>query len=393
MPRVLFVDDEPKVLTGLENALFRHRGAWDLTFATDPRAALQIVEGGTVDVIVSDMRMPEMDGAQLLTAVQEKQPQVVRIVLSAFAEFEATLRAVPVAHHFLLKPCDADTLWHVVQRACRLRDSLGDTSLQHVVKRVNGLPPAPRMYSELTRLLADPKTGIEQCLRVIERDVTLCARVVRLASTAALGFRGRVSNLQGAAVFLGTNMLRNLVLSVEAFEAFQGTKAATLLAAEQKHAALTGAIAKALAPQRYMGENACLAGILHDLGSLLLASHLPVEGTQTRALARRNGITDHDAELKVMGASHAGVGAWMLSTWGLPYSVVEAVAHHHSPRSVPHRVLDELGLVHVASALASELAGTRQEPLDLRYLEAMGVQDSLPEWRKVASELANSISV
>ncbi len=119
---VLFVDDELNVLEGLRTRLHRQRSKWEMVFVQSGREALERLAQGDVDVLVTDMRMPEMDGVTLLKRAQEEYPRVVRIVLSGHAELEAALRAIHVAHQFLSKPCEAGVIENVVERAVLLAD-------------------------------------------------------------------------------------------------------------------------------------------------------------------------------------------------------------------------------------------------------------------------------
>ncbi len=120
MKRILFVDDEPKILDGLRDLLRKERKQWDMVFALGGQEALDELARGRFDVVVSDMRMPGIDGVMLLKMVKEKYPATARIILSGHAEREAVVNALPVAHQFLSKPCDADVLRTVVDRACGL---------------------------------------------------------------------------------------------------------------------------------------------------------------------------------------------------------------------------------------------------------------------------------
>lgn len=146
MKRVLFVDDEPNILEGLRTLLRRHRRQWEMTFAVGGPAALELLKTENFDVVVSDMRMPEVDGAALLAHVQRQQPRTVRIVLSGHTELEAALRAIPVAHQFLSKPCDAAELENVVERACALQSLVEDPKIRQAVGGIQQLPALPRVY-------------------------------------------------------------------------------------------------------------------------------------------------------------------------------------------------------------------------------------------------------
>jgi YesN/AraC family two-component response regulator len=108
--RVLFVDDDQYILDGLQNLLRKQRSRWDMCFALGGAAALELFAAAPFDVIVSDMRMPGMDGAELLAHVRERYPAARRIVLSGYAEPAAVQRALEVAHQFLSKPCRAPDL-------------------------------------------------------------------------------------------------------------------------------------------------------------------------------------------------------------------------------------------------------------------------------------------
>jgi len=119
MTRILFVDDEPRVLDGLRRSLRAQRQRWDMHFAIGGEAALAALEQAPFDVIVSDMRMPDVDGLMLLTAARERWPRMTRLVLSGYTDMEAVLRSTSVAHQILAKPCDPAELVAVIDRARR----------------------------------------------------------------------------------------------------------------------------------------------------------------------------------------------------------------------------------------------------------------------------------
>ena len=143
MRRVLFVDDELRILEGLRRMLRTQRHEWEVAFAPGGEAALALMEASPFDVIVSDMRMPGMDGVKLLAQVREQYPQVVRIMLSDPTELSTALRVVPVAHQFLAKPCDVAMLRVAVERACHLKGLLNDDSIRRTVGALAGPPVTP----------------------------------------------------------------------------------------------------------------------------------------------------------------------------------------------------------------------------------------------------------
>lgn len=390
MRRILFVDDEPRVLEGLRRLLRARREEWDLAFAPGGAAALEALAAAPVDVIVSDMRMAGMDGGTLLGHVQRDYPSVVRIVLSGDTDKGSTLRALPVVHQFLTKPCDPELLQEVIERATNLRALLADEQLRWMVGEMESLPSVPRVYSELTRVLADPDTDLKDVVKVVEQDVAMYAKILQLVNSAFFGLARRVTSIQQAVNYIGTSTLRNLALSVEVFRAFEGTKAVPgfSLEALQDHGLAVARLAARLLTDRRQGESAFMAGMLHDVGQLILATRLPEHFA--RALGRARGSSDdlHTIERELLGVTHAELGAYLLGLWGLPYPVVEAVAHHHSPTRVSQRSFDILSAVHVANLLAHEHGGGARAALDEQYLEGLGVGGQLAAWRQLAADQA-----
>jgi len=396
MRRILFVDDEPHVLEGLQRMLRPQRQHWEIAFAPDGAAALKLLEERPFDVIVTDMRMPEMDGATLLTHVRDRFPGVVRMVLSGYTSLESALRAVPVAHQFLLKPCDPGLLRVTVDRACELKDLLGSNLILRTVGAMRGLPALPRTYAAMVQALSDPEVGLDRVGRLVEQDISLAARVLQLVNSMLFGLHHRVSTVRTAVSYLGTDIIRNLVLSVEAFRAFDGVAAIDGYSLEgiHAHAYLTARIASRLPIEKSVKETAGAAALLHDVGRLILMARLPKEFAGIAQFAREQGRPLHDVEREVVGVTHAEIGAYLLGLWGLPLPIVEAAAYHHNPSQVPHQVFDCLAAVHVADALAHTQesvppsAGFTPPSLDRQYLADLGVADRITEWESMAAEVA-----
>jgi putative nucleotidyltransferase with HDIG domain len=391
--RVLFVDDEPHLLDGLRGRLWRNRDAWQMEFVSSGEAALETLERSNCDVIVTDIRMPRMDGAELLRHVQERHPQVIRIALSGYTELEAALRALPVAHQFLSKPCEGDVIENVLERACGLQSLLDDPAIRNAIGAVGELPSTPRIHSALTRLLADPEVEPLEIAAVIEQDPAVSARVLQIVNSAFFGLSHVVVSLPQAVLHLGIEAIKNLAFTVEVFRSFRvgGGFSVDLL---QQHSYLTAKIAAALVTSRGATQDVFTAALLHDVGKLVLASKLPERFAQTLRLCSEQSRPLYVVERELHGFTHAEAGAYLLGLWGLPYPIVEAVAHHHEPRRVRQSGFDTLAAIHVADHLAWQLSpqgsavGAAVEPLDLPYLESLGVGGELETWKAIAARQA-----
>jgi len=396
MRRVLFVDDEARILEGLRRMLRPQRHEWEMAFAPGGEAALALMEASPFDVIVSDMRMAGMDGATLLCRVRELYPQMVRIVLSGHTELSTALRVVPVAHQFLAKPCDAEMLRVAIERACHLKALLSDGSIRRTVTALGDLPSLPRTYEALTQALADPDTSLQKVARIIEQDVGISAKVLQLVNSAFFGISHSMTNIQGAVSYLGINTLKNLVLSVEIFRAFKPQRELQGFCLEklQHHAQLTAHIAARLPMPKHLADIAVVAGMLHDVGKLILAWKISEHFEKVLGEAQAENCPVYQVEERLDGFSHAEIGAYLLGLWGLPYTVVEAVALHHGPNRVPHQSFDAISAVYVANLLAHEIEDSSSGNSTVYNLDnyqeeltALGVADKIPEWRAMAKEI------
>lgn len=389
MKRIVFVDDEQRVLDGLRDMLRKHRKKWDMQFALGGQEGIRMLDAGGVDVLVSDMRMPGIDGVNLLRHAHQHHPAVVRFILSGFAEEAACMRAVPVAHQFLSKPCDAAQLETAIDRALALRDVLDDAALRAYLGTVDKLPSQPKLYHELQKLIADPKAGTESVARLVERDMAMSAKLLQLVNSGFFGVARRVSSIDHAVSLLGIQTIQNLVLAAEVF----GTSTTNAKMAElQAHALLTGRLATRIAPNKAVGEEAFLAGLLHDVGFLVLSEAKTEQVERVLALSNQGrSLTDAEAECGMI--SHACVGGYLLGLWGLPYPISEAVALHHTPRAAPGaRGFDLLATVHIADALAAETSGEGlhlEAPLDQTLIAELGLEGQLAGWRQLAAQLAD----
>ena len=390
---VLFVDDEWNILEGLRTRLHRQRNKWEMLFAQSGHAALEILQQGGVDVLVTDMRMPEMDGLTLLRLAQRDYPRVVRIVLSGHAELEAALRAIHVAHQFLTKPCEPGLIENTVERACNLQSLINDDAVQKLVGKVDNLPSPPMVYSGLMVALNNEFIGTRQIADILRRDMAMCAKTLQVVNSALFQFSRVITEMEDAVAFLGYNTIRQIVLSVEVFNSHhKGRLEGAALDALQSHACLVGSMAARMFPDRREQEDVFIAGLLHDIGKLVLAAHLPDSVLEIQAALRSGEHTMHHAERHVLGVTHAEIGAYLLGLWGLPYPIVEAVANHHEPRRVDSREFGVLAGVYVADQLIQEAMPARpggpleRSTLDLEYLEQLGVAKQVPEWREMARQ-------
>ena len=393
MKRILFVDDEVKVLQGLGRMLRVMRHEWEMTFIDDSRKAVEVLQQEAFDAIVVDMRMPFVDGEQMLGQARDLKPGMARIVLSGHAEREAAMRSVGLAHQFLAKPCDADTLRATVSRACELRRLLAEAGLAETVCHLGKLPSLPRLYHAITEEMNREDASLKRVASIIGQDLAMTAKVLQLVNSAFFGLGRRVANIEQAVSYLGVEVIRALVVSQAAFSAFE---AADLAFFQQlwEHSTMTATLAKLIAEREsrdpIVHGEALQAGMLHDIGALVLAARLPERYRDVRGYAEQGAGMLASREQEAFGCDHGRIGAYLMGLWGLSDRIVEAIAYHDRPQDCAFRAFSPLTAVHAASALVLEAVGKAEfeSKLDLPYLEAVGCADRLESWREEAKRIA-----
>jgi len=384
---VLFVDDEQKVVDGLRRTLHSCRKKWDMTFVTTPEEALRLIRERHFDVIVADMRMPNMTGAELLEKVRAESSSTVRIILSGQAEASAIMKSVGPSHQFLSKPCDAVALEGAIQRACALRSHLADPRLADLVGSIDTLPSLPSIYQELVQAVKN-EASMKQIGAIISRDLAMSVKILKLVNSSYFGPSRQIVDPSRAATMLGVETIQALVLGVKIFEQFPESKLAggeveALWERSGRAATFARAICLAEHADAVMTSQTSLAAFLHDIGELILQNHMPHEVDEVRKLVSE-GMAFGDAERTRIGATHGDVGGHLAALWGFPDPIIEAVTFHQEPSRCASHAMSALTIVHVAQELArSGLPAHDAEPpagLDLAYLEVTGALARLPAW-------------
>jgi HD-like signal output (HDOD) protein len=385
--KILFVDDDTHLLKALRRNLRDMRHEWDMEFVDSGAAALTLLEKSPVDVVVSDMRMPEMDGAELLHKVSKLYPSTIRIVLSGYAENEAVNRTVGPSHQYLAKPCDPDALINIVQRSIALRETLSTPELRNFVTGMQSLPSIPSAYRAFIAAVSNPLSTTDTVVATIEHDIGLVTQILKLTNSAYFALPMKITNLRQAVQVLGFETIRSLVTMSSFFTEFMGlTHHAGALETLSQRSSTIGGLARDIARSSGLNESeidqACCAGMLAHVGTLILITNVPdgfdnvirqIDGEHASLL---------DLERKVFSATHAEVGACFLGLWGFSHPVVESVLYHHDPINSPEENFGIIGAVHAAQALArfldtpnlpspEELSAT----LDTAYLQRMGKTD------------------
>jgi HD-like signal output (HDOD) protein len=395
MKKILFVDDEALVLEAMQRMLHTMRSEWDMRFAASGEQALQMLAESPADVVISDMRMPQMNGAQLLNEVLRLHPKTVRLILSGYADMEMILQCINGTHQFLAKPCGGDMIKNVVRRALEMDAWVNNDQLKLLVSRLGALPSLPTLYFEIFRQLESPAADLDKIGAIIARDPAMTAKMLQLVNSAFFGLHRKLTAPGEAVLQLGLQTIKSLVLILHVFAELKTPE--SLQGPVQKlwhHSLATAATARRIAvaeqQEKNLVEECFTAGLLHDIGRLMLMSNLSEEYALVMQRAERENLSLVAAERAVLGTTHAEVGGYLLGLWGLPIALVETTVFHHWPSRCQKREFNTLTIVHAANILEQDPlapgrdAATRQE-LDRAYLDELWMWDRAQAWEIFAS--------
>ena len=398
MYTLLFVDDQREILNAIRRTLMQRMDEWDVHVATSGEEALQMIEAIAFDVIITDIKMPCMNGAELLEKVAAKHPSSLRFVLSGYTERELVYRTIGNVHQFLAKPMDTNELIEAIQKAIDFRDRLLPEKIQTMVNGLKHLPSFPAIYNELMDALRTSTVSLSEVSEIVQKDVALTARVMQLVNSSFFASPIYVSGPSHAVSLLGTEIMKGLVISTYAFTAFKDSTARLFsLPAFESHCMEVGGLAKRIAEEETNNcmviDDAFIGGLLHDIGKLILASEMPDQYDRMNASAIDQGITQIEVETQELGTTHAEIGAYLLAAWGFRSDIVEAVTYQHNPAGGHSSGFSPLTAVHVANYLAQESEFEllyKTTGINHNYLEGLGMQHRLQQWKSLRSVSLNT---
>nr|WP_321512894.1 response regulator [uncultured Pseudodesulfovibrio sp.] len=334
--RIIFVDDEPNVLAGLKRMLRKKHKEWDMHFVESGSGALALMEQYTFDIIVSDIRMPGMDGAELLSRVRNFSPKTIRIALSGQVDMTEVLRSIKAVHQYISKPCEADYLIERLEGAIRSQAILTNQNMLELITKVESLPIIPDVYKKTELELRKKEPSIKVIADYITQDVGLVTKIIKLINSPYFGLPAQVDSIEKAITMLGLDTIRAFVLSTHLFTLYE-EKILPLfsLSLLWKHSFRVSNIAHLIAKcenaSQAVTTQCRMAGLLHDVGKLVMANSFPEKYTTVlKLVSLPEGIPVHKAEKSVFGTTHAEVGAYLMGLWGMSNEVVHAIGRHHS---------------------------------------------------------------
>lgn len=252
---------------------------------------------------------------------------------------------------------------------------------QALVNKSLELVSAPTTYARLDALISDPNSAIDDISEVINTDPALTTRLLKIVNSPYYGFPSQIKTISRAITIIGTRELTHLVLATSVMNAFRGIPANLIdMDTFWRHSLACAITAKSLAEATHQSnpEQYFIAGLLHNIGCLVLYQSVPELAREAINSARYGHEVMHEAEQRIIGFDHAEVGAILAENWRLPDSLVQVARYHHQPSSADHDQL-EIAIVHVADVLVCSVpfghnGDQHVPPLDENAWQLLGLQ-------------------
>lgn len=390
--KILFVDDETRILDGLKRSLHGMRNEWDLYFAAGGKQALIVMQENPIDIIVTDMRMPEMNGLELLKIVKAKYPRVIRFVLSGHADLEVIKQAVGLTHQYISKPCDVELLRKSLVRVLLIRDRIQNPTVQKVVTQLRSIPSLPSIYKQIQELIQKEEVNMNKIAELINKDIGMRTKVLQIVNSSFFGLSRQVNEVLLALNLIGLDIIKDLILTIHIFDQLPSTLMQRFhLEQIWKHSFEAAEIAKKICKAEGYKQKAvdlCFsATMMHDLGRIVLITEFPTIYSDLLKEFESKGTALRLSESAAFSVTHADVGSYLLSTWGFDDEIVEMVAFHHNPCVVNPKELTLTGIVHIADIIANlrtdNRYGGKTVSYDTEYLSGARLESKIKRWESI----------
>ncbi len=382
--RILFVDDDRNVLDGIRRLLRCRKNEWKIEFVTRGTQALKVMKDTHYDIIVSDLKMPVMDGVELLEKVRKRFPGVIRFMLTGYSDQPLKGKALRCSHKLLTKPCNAQQLSKLIENAFRLDEKIKSEKVSNLISKMQSLPVMPKNYQRVIDILAQPDCSPRDVGRMIEKDIGMSAKIMQVANSSFYSGGGMICDPVRAVVHLGLHTVEALILSAGIFSRISEKTAHRFwVDGLQEHAARVGMLARDICESWHLEEEtvelAGMAGILHDAGKMVLISGFADETYEMIIRSRYEKVCYNRLEEKLLGATHAEIGANILELWGLPHKIVEAVVYHHDQDNLYEGKHDITAAVYIANQIDNFVCMSPgdgyEKPLNLEVLYSLGLEN------------------
>jgi len=378
--KILFVGDKVTVINPLRLMLLPVKEDWEMYFAVSEEEAFEVLGKFEIDMIVTDMQLPDFKGILILEQVKQTHPEIIRLVFSGVKDREMMLKATHHVHQFLSMPDDPVLLKRKIEKIYSLQAYLHNHKIAGIINNVKDLPGVPELYLKIEEEINKNSPSFKRIEELISKDIHMTVKILQLVNSAFFGLPVKIINPLQAINFLGLGTIKSLVLMVHLFGS--DDPAHPLYRHINKlweHSLKVAKFSKIMSVEETSEpktmEETYIGGLLHDVGKIVLWQ-TDNYFTEIERLQNEYQITTTEAEYVLYQTSHAEIGAYLLGIWGLPESLVEIVCFHHHPSNSSPKVFGPLSMVHISDHILN------QGILDQDYIEELKIGEKLSKWKE-----------
>lgn len=358
-----------------------------VSFETDSiEKAKSIIDSQSIDLVVSSIELPDGTGTDLHKYIYKNHNSIIRFLCSENSNKDIVYQSAGYIHQFMNMACKPKQFMKIINNAFGLRDVLANNDLHKRISGITNLPSPPEIYNQLVTEIQRDDPSIRNIANLIKKDVSITAKVLHMVNSAYFGLSTHVENPLHAVNLLGIDTIQSMVLSAGVFNLFKDPEIpgysldsiytnSLVVGTSSRH------LANAFGLMTKQTEDALMAGMLHDIGKLVMLSYFPEEFKKSIKLSTEESIPLFEAEKQILGVSDAEIGAHLLSLWGLPNSILEAIAHRYTPAKAPSPITNVLTAVHLGYALNHDIQHNirkeTQSAVDMDYLEKLNLSNSV----------------
>jgi len=265
--------------------------------------------------------------------------------------------------------------------------------IKRLLRQIQKLPVAPEIYMQVTEHLESPNGSMVTVARLISQDPVMSAKILQVVNSVYFGMAHEVTDTAEAVMVLGAERVKSLILMAGIFsqynnDQYPGFAPEPIWDHSLQVAMYARSIAFEETKNAVVAETAFTAGLLHDVGKLILAANLAEMCQTVQQMQVSQKISQSEAELKVLGTTHAEFAGCLLGTWGLPLPVIEAIAWHQEPQRSEEAGFTLLAAVHAANVFTHEKAAASGEEsvaevINIEFLKRSGLGNCVNRWREL----------
>lgn len=364
---IIFVDDDIQILKAIKRVLIETE--YELFFSESAEDALEIMSKNLIDMVVTDVRMPGMDGIELLQRIKKEYPDTIRMILSGFADEQEVMLTLQnnLAKAYMRKPWNNDELVRVIEQ------NLGNSKahLPHeIISFINNMDKIPTLndrYQNIQKAIRE-ENDIEFIAKEIEKDPAIAAKILQLANSAYYGIK--TGSLKKALSIIGINELQSLLLSIEIINCLPVAEANCSIAEKiWNHAYYTSKLQNII-QMKFLGKQGtnlnATAGLLHKIGIVFMIMFYADDYVALLKDSMENkDYFLRERELQKYGFTHSEISAYLLRSWNVPEQIIEIAEFYDSPLNDAVRDKDLACIIHIAQHYACEHLNMEPFCLDL----------------------------